>query len=421
MDNNTSSQDRIELLQGYLKRLKEGESLESVQADFVKNFESVEAVEIMKAEQALIKEGAPISELKNLCDIHSAMFHGATQEEKIANAEREVSASAKREAAKREAVQPDPMRRKMQRTQELINTTGHPLAVFTQENQVIQDLIDQAKEQLEAGEDAAGTVFKLRFLSVHYAKKGDLLYPQLKEKYKITGPSDVMWTVDDEIRDDIGSLNKRTNHDQKWNEELKAVLKRAEEMIYKEANILFPVAAMYFSQDDWFGVYRDSKDYPEIFGVKQTEWPQAEEALKKEQETKAADSRIRQGEVVMPGGHLTVEQLTAMLNTLPVEISFVDDQDINRYFNEGPKAFKRPQSALDRSVYACHSPRAEMMARSIIDDFRKGRLDTVPVWMEKNGVPMLVTYMAVRNKEGKFIGTMEVVQNMEEAKRHFQA
>ena len=122
----------------------------------------------------------------------------------------------------------------------------------------------------------------------------------------------------------------------------------------------------------------------------------------------------------MPGGHLTVEQLTAMLNTLPLEISFVDDQDINRYFNEGPKVFKRPHSAIDRSVFACHSPRAEMMARSIIDDFRKGRLDSVPVWMEKNGLPMLVTYMAVRDKEGNYLGTVEVVQNMEEAKRHFQ-
>ncbi|HCA34041.1 MAG TPA: histidine kinase [Lachnospiraceae bacterium] len=425
----TSSEDRIELLKGYLKRLKEGESLESVQADFVKNFKSVEAVEIMKAEQALVKEGAPISELKNLCDIHSAMFHGATKEEKIANAEKEVSASAKREQDQVQgqqfssavgAVRPDPMREKMERTQQLIRTVGHPLAVLTKENQVIQDLIGLAQKQLETGEDPTGTVFKLRFLSVHYAKKGDLLYPQLKEKYNITGPSDVMWTVDDEIRDDISSLNKKTDHDEKWNSDLKAVLKRAGEMVYKEANILFPVAAMYFTKEDWYGVYRDSKDFPEIFGVKQTKWPEAEEALQKQRSEAAAGTKLLQGEVVMPGGHLTVEQLTAMLNTLPLEISFVDDQDINRYFNEGPKVFKRPHSAIDRSVFACHSPRAEMMARSIIDDFRKGRLDSVPVWMEKNGLPMLVTYMAVRDKEGNYLGTVEVVQNMEEAKRHFQ-
>ena len=184
-----------------------------------------------------------------------------------------------------------------------------------------------------------------------------------------------MWTVDDEIRDDISSLNKKTDHDEKWNSDLKAVLKRAGEMVYKEANILFPVAAMYFTKEDWYGVYRDSKDFPEIFGVKQTKWPEAEEALQKQRSEAAAGTKLLQGEVVMPGGHLTVEQLTAMLNTLPLEISFVDDQDINRYFNEGPKVFKRPHSAIDRSVFACHSPRAEMMARSIIDDFRKGRLD----------------------------------------------
>ena len=86
-----------ELLKGYLKRLGNGEDLESVKKDFVQNFSDVDASEIMKAEQELIKEGTPITEVQKLCDVHSALFHGLTKEEKIANAEKAVEESLKKE------------------------------------------------------------------------------------------------------------------------------------------------------------------------------------------------------------------------------------------------------------------------------------------------------------------------------------
>ena len=125
-------------------------------------------------------------------------------------------------------------------------------------------------------------------------------------------------------------------------------------------------------------------------------------------------------EIVMAGGHITVAQLTAMLNTIPLEITFVDDNNINRFFNEGPKDFKRPGMAIDREVFSCHPPKIEAKVRWILDEFRAGTLDKVPVWMEKNGKTMLVTYLAVRDKGGNYIGTLELVQNMEFAKEHFQ-
>ena len=87
---------RTEQLKEYLRRLGAGEALESVRADFVKQFSDVEASEIMQAEQKLLKEGTPLTEVQKLCDVHSALFHGATKEERIANAEKEVEASRKR-------------------------------------------------------------------------------------------------------------------------------------------------------------------------------------------------------------------------------------------------------------------------------------------------------------------------------------
>ena len=102
-----------------------------------------------------------------------------------------------------------------------------------------------------------------------------------------------------------------------------------------------------------------------------------------------------------------------------MEITFVDADNINRFFDEGPKVFKRPLMALNREVFSCHPPKIEPMVRQIIDDFRQGRRDLVEVWMEKGGRTMLVRYMAVRDKNGKYLGTMELVQDMEFAKEHF--
>ena len=116
---------------------------------------------------------------------------------------------------------------------------------------------------------------------------------------------------------------------------------------------------------------------------------------------------------------MTVAQLEALLNTIPLEISFVDADNINRYFNEGPKAFKRPAMAIDREVFSCHPPKVEPMVRQIIQDFRTGQRDEVPVWMNKGGRTFLVKYMAVRDKNGTYLGTLEVVQDMEFAKEHF--
>ncbi len=406
------SDDRTEQLKSYLRRLGAGEDLESVRADFVREFGEVDAAEITKAEQELMKEGTPLSEVQRLCDIHSALFHGATREEQIANAEKAVEESLQRqkiqaELAKRDSYPKKDYSDKNVKAAALEQIAGHPLHTLTKENEALSVLLEQYKSTHDRS-----LIPQIRELSIHYAKKGDLLYPLLKVKYGVSGPSDVMWTVDDEIRDELGALDKETERGSEWHARMEAVLKRAEEMIYKEQNILFPICAVNFEEDEWRGIYRDSKDYADCFGVSSEAWEAAEE-------TEAPVKEAVSGEIVLPGGHMTVEQLTALLNTIPMEITFVDAENINRYFNEGPKVFKRPGMAIDREVFSCHPPKIEPMVRQIIDDFRNGHRDSVPVWMEKGGRSMLVKYMAVRDRAGKYLGTVELVQDMEFAKEHF--
>ena len=511
------SGNRTEALRSLLDRLSDGEDLESVRADFVRDFQDVDPAEIMKAEQGLMESGMPLSKVQKLCDVHSALFHGSSREEKIANAERAVQASLKNADGKAEGKN---YIQKSAEAEALIQIPGHPLSTFTKENEALRKFLQESQAGWEellsllSGEkdgerrrkEAHGAPEWGRLLS---AKKGDLLYPLLKVKYDVAGPSQVMWTVDDEIRDSLGELRREfvekskgerrignTGEEPDYEDEDKAadkediaknilnsyflkkylaVRNRMEEMIYKEENILFPMCAMQFQKEEWIQIYFDSKDYEPCFSVLPVEWKEAEESrisgeAGKESEkesgiskdsgkegdkeigkepgrevgkesgntledllrrVEALEGKAKQripsfsdssadGEIVMPGGHLKKQELIAMLNTIPVEITFVDKDNINRFFNEGPKVFKRPQMAIDREVFSCHPPKVEPMVRTIIGNFREGKEEEVPIWMEKGGKPFLVRYMAVRDKEKNYVGTLEAVTDMTEVKEYFR-
>jgi len=407
-------EDRTARLKEYVGRLSRGDDLEAVRKDFVAHFQSVDAAEIANAEQELILSGTPAAEVQRLCDVHSALFHGSTREEQIANAERTVQASAERTgevAGKSANLQP----------------AGHPINVFIAENNVISGWIAEIRE-LEA--DGAGQniipakLHGFHALTVHYSEKGDLLYPLLKSKYHVSGPADVMWGVDDEIRDELKVLADVNNTLPNFTERLDRLLTRAEEMIYKENNILFPLCTQNFSETDWMHIYYELSAYDRILSDERPIWDAAEKRRGESQERCSKEMKLTTEEgrfIPLNSGHMTPVQIEAVLNTIPMELSFIDNQDLNRFFNSGKekKLFKRPDDAVDREVFSCHPPKYAAMARQIIHYLRTGAKDSVDVWMNKHGEPVFVRYMAVRDKNGDYIGTLECVQKMGFAREYF--
>lgn len=373
---------RVEKIKEYLDRISRGEDFDRIRTEFARDFQDVDSNEIMRAEQKILAEGTPVEELQKLCDVHSALFHERTT--------------------------------KMDSMEKLTEVVGHPLYTLTRENDALEELLAKVKTAVQERKVEDSLISELRSVAIHYAKKGDLLYPVLKVRYHIEGPASVMWSVDNDIREELRDLGREKNRNQLWFERLDAVVTRMEEMIYKERNILFPTCASNFSKEEWMGIYQDAKDYENCLGVESMIWPEAEKV-----DTKKAVIEKNSEEVVMVGGHMTVEQIQALLNTIPLEITFVDGEDINRFFNEGPKVFKRPAMAIGREVFSCHPPKVEKKVRTIIEEFKKGTLDEVPIWMEKSGKIFLVRYMAVRDGEGKYIGAAEFVQDMEFAREYF--
>lgn len=439
--------ERTLKIKSYVERLSKGEDIESVRKDFVENFTDVDAAEIAKAEQSLIAGGTPVAEVQKLCDVHSALFHGATREEKIANAEKAVEESLKRQRGEKADVKTAknlkeamsesfgmgigskfkaaPIKRQDGADgiyMELRKIENHPLNTFALENEAISDALKELRRAMDTKENVMPALKKVREASIHYAEKGDLLYPILNVKYGFSGPANVMWGVDDEIRDEMKSLYNSVLKDEGfltnelWNERLDAVVTRAEEMIYKEENILFPLCAKNFTEEDWCDIARDFADYKPCLIGNRPLWEKATPKGNVKNYSQEA------GSANLPSGRLTIEQLDAMLNTIPMELTFVDAENVNRYFNDGEdvKLFKRPLSALGREVFSCHPPKIEPMVRMILEDFKEGRRDCVDVWTSRDDEPVLIKYMAVRDKDKNYIGTLECVQPMGFAKKHFK-
>lgn len=371
-DDAREDNERLKLLKSYIERLSEGEDLEAVRSDFVKNFKDVSSKEIVDAEQELIMSGLPLEKVQKLCDIHSALFH----ESNI------VDESQK----------------------DLENIPGHPLNILSAENKKIKFLADDVKNS----KDKLAKIRELLKINSHYGKKAGLIYPLLKTKYNISGPSDVMWAVDDEIRSDLSNIIKTNSCDE---EGLNKILDRVYEMIYKEENILFPLLKENFTEEEWNKIYGDLEEYGLDLVDDVPLWKdyKPKEILPEEEE----EEEVSCGSLEFETGSLKIKEALQIFRTLDAELTFIDKDDFVRYYSEGKdKIFPRPKSCLNRDVASCHPPKVVPMVKSLLDDFKNKKRDRLVVCRDIKGKKILVKYLAVYDEAGTYMGTLETVEDI---------
>lgn len=108
--------------------------------------------------------------------------------------------------------------------------------------------------------------------------------------------------------------------------------------------------------------------------------------------------------------HATIE---AMLNSMPMEISFVDEADTVRYFNKnGDRIFPRPRAVIGRKVQDCHPRKSLHVVNQILEDFKAGRRDSADFWIDLKGRKIYIRYFPVRTSEGRYLGTLEATQDI---------
>ena len=197
-------------------------------------------------------------------------------------------------------------------------------------------------------------------------------------------------------------------------------LKAIEEMVSKEENILLPMALDALTEMEWGDIWSQS---PEI-GYWLVEpgdgyRPAVGELLGIEDAPGAAAPLAPSsgGMLVTPTGALSMEQIKGIFSSLPVDITFVDADDRVRYFSESPgRIFVRPKTIIGRKIQHCHPPSSLKVVERIVSDFRSGRQDSCSFWIDVQGRFVYIRYFAVRNGDGEYIGTLEVTQDLNEAR-----
>ncbi len=375
---------RKQVIKDLLKQLHAGRSVDEVKAQFEAAFQGVEAAEISEAEQALISEGLPVNEVQRLCDVHAAVFKGSVEQ---------IHAPHSAEDA-----------------------PGHPAHTLKAENKALGQLISTRIKPhiaaLKAG--GAGTLEALKAdieelwqIDRHYVKKEMLLFPYM-EKYGITAPPKVMWGVDDEIRALVKqAAGLAAAGDASAADKAEEAAERIAEMIYKEENIMLPMLLEVLTGEEWKHIADQSGEIGCCLIPEPPAWsPKQGNAPVKAAAGQAAD-------VTLPTGYLSVQDLGAMLDTLPVDITFVGKDDTVRYFSQSrERVFPRTKAIIGRKVTDCHPPASVHIVEGIVADFKSGKKSHEDFWIRMGGKYVYIRYYAVRGAAGEYLGTLEVTQDI---------
>lgn len=302
---------------------------------------------------------------------------------------------------------------------------GHPLDILRMENAEIGRMAAELQEELGGDvppELIAGKLGKLTAIRSHYGKTEQLLMPLLY-RYGVTGPSQAIWAANDEVKRELGNLAKSLARDKgklsRLRKRIGQVLTRIQEGICKEEKVIFPMAMRFFTEEDWFAVYRDFPEFGYAFlegMVDVPSWASGEAWLARQGQGR---EEWLEGKVHLPTGELTLRQLRGIFSLLPVDITFIDKDNILRFFvNEG-RVFARPLSALGRDVFLCHPPELQTMLRQMLEDFRTKRATRREIFKRVGGRRVGVVYHAVYDSGGEYLGTVEFVQDLEPVFRKF--
>lgn len=386
VDEKKARQNKLKEL---ILRLHDGESEEVITKEFAEHFEHISPLEISVMERRLMKEeGLKVEEIMRLCNVHVAVMAGFVESDTETPADFEKP--------------------------------GHPVDVLRQENFAIEAALMRIRNLLEfhveeAGKDAevkAGLKLQIDLLwdfDKHYNRKENSIFP-LMERYGITAPPKVMWGVDDQIRDLYRGFKGAFEADQLAEllplfTELEYEL---EEMIVKEEEIMIPMISAVFNVDDWIKVKDESAEFGYCIIEPSQEWQVKRVELEEDFEEET------DGHMQLGTGYLTKKEVNIMLDMLPLELTFVDKDDVVKYFNnqEGPKLLARTSNAIGRDVMNCHPPKSYEIVEQLIKDLKSGKKDKEVAWFKKGSTYVHITYAAVHDDAGDYLGILEYVQDI---------
>lgn len=383
-----NSEARKAKLKELILKLHKGESEAIVKQELVESLSQIPYGEVVEVEQELISEGLPEEEVLKLCDVHASVLRGHVD---------------------------------LSGTQEV--PEGHPVDVMLKENREVRKVIEEARKLIQVIRMSSPDQFPKDLITLrglfnslydvdkHYLRKEYLLFPFLEQE-GITGPPKVMWGKHDEIREQLKGCIEILQTENMTKDEFlatteiifKPTLAAVDDMTLKEEEILFPMSLDKLTDQQWLEISQQSLEFGFCLYDPQITWKPAGM-----EDTSLQDLQRNAGQIQLPTGNLKLEELLAILNTLPIDMTFVDKDDKVKYFSQAAdRIFQRNRAILNRDVRHCHPPASSHIVDKIIEDFKSGKQNRAPFWIQMGGKFVHIEYFALRDEKGEYLGTLEV-------------
>ncbi len=370
---------KIDKMKEIIKELHAGKDAESQKKKFEELIKDVAPWEIAQMEQKLIAEGMPETEIKSLCEVHVQVFKEALEHQTVPGL-----------------------------------PAGHPVHTLMLENRAAEDILKELEaisDFVRGKEKLLGILDRLAQIDKHFLRKENQLFPIIETK-GITGPSKVMWALHDDIRTFIKDVRKRIVDGKMEKVAAESLAKMVNDMIYKEEHILFPMTLETLSEDEWAKVRKGEEEIGFAWVKPETEWKPSAGSFQQELLAEKV------GSLNLDTGQLTAEQVNLILTHLPVDLSFVNENDEVVYYSATPeRIFPRSPGVIGRKVHNCHPPKSVDTVEKILASFRAGTKDVAEFWIQMRGRVLFIRYFAVRDSAGKYRGCLEVSQDITEIQK----
>lgn len=295
-----------------------------------------------------------------------------------------------------------------------------------QENHALSCRLEKVKDLIKENNIEANKkkllpqVIELQHFNHHYLKKENILFPYLEKKMKKFDGLAIMWALHDETRallkKVIECLESKDCEERELKVQLGNLFFAMLGLVKKENLILFPAATEVISEAEWDEMQKQSLEYEFPFIEKPKQEVENKNVVEK---LKGLVEDFKEGyEFKTETGVLSLEQILMIFNALPVDMTFVDENNKVRFFTR-PKdrIFPRSPAVIGRDVEKCHPPQSVHVVYEIVDAFRAGTKDNATFWINLKDKTILIQYFALRDSEGVYRGVLEVSQDITEIKK----
>ena len=295
---------------------------------------------------------------------------------------------------------------------------GHPIKVYYDEGQLIQELLLELYD-VNVAEDFQkyfNIYNQLTTIEKRFARKENQLFPYL-EKHGWNGPSQGMWSFHDNLRDQIRLLN---THNSERNtamiiENVPYLIEGIKRLLVIEDMRLFPKAMEMLTEDEWKEFYIGDEEMGWMLAEKPIPYPTKETTYVHPSDdfTERELSFSLEDTFHYDEGYMTPSQVNLLLRFLPVDITYVDENDKVIFYNRGDdRVFPRSKGIIGREVRFCHPPKSVDMVLRIVDEFKAGTKDVAEFWFNFKGRIIHIRYFAIRDNNKDYKGVIEMSQDI---------